>query len=161
MISSPISATQTTTLIDYHKNDKQMNAVQAILNNPGDEGPKLLRSAADSRKLYENASTPEEKKAKKVADEFIATLFNMLFKEMDKTIERTGFLDGGEAENMFRSFVHDEYAKQASSQSGFGLNHRIYENLYESTARRVEPGEIGKAAVDKEISRKLDIPTTL
>ncbi|OIO33591.1 MAG: hypothetical protein COS94_02275 [Candidatus Hydrogenedentes bacterium CG07_land_8_20_14_0_80_42_17] len=95
----------------------------------------IVRSPEESQRLYESAKTPEEQKIKKTADEFVSILYGMLFREMDKTVERTGLLDGGKTEEMFRSFVFDEYAKNASSNTGTVLNNRIYEMLYEANSK--------------------------
>ncbi len=97
---------------------------------------RIVRSPEQAARLYEQASTPEQRKIRETADDFVSILFGMLFKEMDKTVERTGFLDGGETEEMFRSFVYDEYAKKASTQGGNVLTHRVYEMLYEANASR-------------------------
>jgi len=95
----------------------------------------IVRSPEESQRLYESAKTPEEQKIKKTADEFVSILYGMLFREMDKTVERTGLLDGGKTEEMFRSFAFDEYAKNASSNTGTVLNNRIYEMLYEANSK--------------------------
>lgn len=104
------------------------------------DGVRVLRSVESAAHLYDSARTPEEKKIKETADEFVSTLYSMLFKEMDKTVERTGLLGGGHTEEMFKSFVLDEYAKQASSQgSNNPISHRIYEMLYDANSRHVPP----------------------
>ena len=89
----------------------------------------ILASPEEVRRLFENPETPEEQKLKETATEFVSILFGMVFKEMDKTVERTGFLDGGQYEEMFRSKILDEYAKKASGQQGNELAHRVFEML--------------------------------
>lgn len=122
------------------RNDQLMAPVKDLAK----EKPKIVLSPEKSRQLYDNAQTEEEKKAKKVAGEFVSILFNMLFKQMEATVEKTGFLDGGKGEEMFRSFVTEEYSKMASSQTSFALTHRVYENLYDSMSKRVTPKADGK-----------------
>lgn len=100
---------------------------------------RVVRSPEDARTLYESASTEEEKKTRDTATEFVSILYGMLFKEMDKTVERTGLLDGGKTEEMFRSFVLDDYAKAASGQQNNILTHRVYESLYEANSKIVKP----------------------
>jgi Rod binding domain-containing protein len=105
------------------------------------EGTRRVRGVESARELYESASTPEEKKIRETSDEFVSILYGLLFKQMESTVERSGFLDGGKTEEMFRSFTLDEYAKTASSQNANPLTHRVYEMLYEaSAARRATPG---------------------
>lgn len=105
------------------------------MKNIADVKVNVVKSPEEARKHYESASTPEEKKIKKTADEFVSILYGMLIREMDKTVDRTGFLDGGKTEEMFRSFVYDEYAKEASQQRGSILNHKVYEMLYNANAK--------------------------
>jgi hypothetical protein len=81
------------------------------------EGTRRVRGVESARELYESASTPEEKKIRETSDEFVSILYGLLFKQMESTVERSGFLDGGKTEEMFRSFTLDEYAKTASSQN--------------------------------------------
>lgn len=98
-------------------------------------GIRIVRSPEDAARLYEKANDPELKKIRETADQFVSILYSMLFKEMDKTIERTGLTGGGKTEEMFQSFVLDEYAKSASSQNANNpVSHRIFEMLYERTA---------------------------
>lgn len=98
-------------------------------------GVRVVRSPENAARLYEKANDPELKKIRETADQFVSILYSMLFKEMDKTIERTGLTGGGKTEEMFQSFVLDEYAKNASSQnSNNPVSHRIFEMLYERTA---------------------------
>lgn len=100
---------------------------------------RVLASPEEARRLYENPQTPEEEKIKETASEFVSILFGMVFKEMDKTVERTGFLDGGEYENMFRSMVLDEHAKKAAGQQGNELAHRVYEMLRSAATKTETP----------------------
>lgn len=123
----------------------QVESLRARATSGEQSGPRLLRGPEGARELYESASTPEQKKIKKTADEFVSVLYGMLFKEMDKTVEKTGFLDGGKTEEMFRSFVLDEYSQKASSQTPNPLTHRVYEMLYEASSAR-RPAQNGIAA---------------
>lgn len=99
-------------------------------------GQKVVRKTEEARALYNSASTPEQQKLKDTADEFVSILYSMLFKQMDATVPKSGFLDGGKAEEMFKSMIINDYAKTASSQGQNPLAHRIYEMLYDSTAAR-------------------------
>jgi len=114
---------------------QQQVAALGRLSQPSD-GINIVRSLEEAAKLYENASTPEEQKLKDTASEFTSLLFGMMFQEMDKTVERTGLLDGGRTEEMFRSFVYNEYSKSASRQSSMSMTHRIYEQLYDATVKK-------------------------
>jgi Rod binding domain-containing protein len=125
----------------------------------GTPAARRVRGVESARELYENASTPEEKKIRETSDEFVSILYGMLFKQMESTVDRTGFLDGGKTEEMFRSFTLDEYAKKASSQNSNPLTHRVYEMLYEaSAARRSMPASTTPAASTARPSAGLASP---
>ncbi|RMH55208.1 MAG: hypothetical protein D6679_12120 [Candidatus Hydrogenedentota bacterium] len=118
---------------------RDLAAPEASVPKATKEGVNIIRSRDAARRLYESASTPREKELKKVADSFVSLLYNLLFKQMDQTVERTGLLDGGPMEETFRPFLLEKYAESAASQKNFDLNYRMYEYLYESNARRDVP----------------------
>lgn len=110
------------------------------------------------RRLYDSASTPEEKKMKDTANEFVSILYGMMFKEMDNAVQRTGFLDGGHTEETFRSMVLDDYAKTAASQGSNPMAQRIYEMLYAANSKRVDSGAGAPAAAHERIAHGLASP---
>lgn len=117
-------------------------------------GVRMVRSPEHAARLYDQARTPEDKKVKETADQFVSILYSMLFKQLDATVQKSGLIDGGKTEKMFQSFVLDEYAKQAASQnSNNPVSHRIYEMLYEATAARrpgaftAAPASLGAASL--------------
>jgi Rod binding domain-containing protein len=112
------------------------------------DGVRITASPDEARRLYENPATPEEQKIKETATEFVSILFSMVFKEMDKTVERTGFLDGGKYEEMFRSQILDEHAKRASGQQGNELAHRVYEMLRHAAVRPPADGATAPKGLD-------------
>ncbi|MEK8023210.1 MAG: rod-binding protein [Candidatus Hydrogenedentota bacterium] len=122
--------------------------LENLRNSAPEFGQKVIRSIDKSRKLFESASTPQEVKMKETASEFVSILFGMMFKEMDKAVQRTGFLDGGTTEETFRSMVLDDYAKNAANQGANPMTHRIYEMLYDANSRRADFPEDGGPALN-------------
>jgi len=70
-----------------------------------------------SSKLYEQCQ------------EFESLFVNMMLKEMRATVEKSGLIDGGQAEEIFSDMLYDEYAKDMSKNAGFGLADAVYVEL--------------------------------
>lgn len=70
-----------------------------------------------SSKLYEQCQ------------EFESIFVNMMLKEMRGTVEKSGLIDGGQAEDIFSDMLYDEYAKDMSKTAGFGLSDAVYIEL--------------------------------
>jgi len=68
-------------------------------------------------------------KLKSATDEFEQILISMMLKEMHKNLGKTGFLDSGEYEKMFRDMLIDERAKEMSKGAGFGLSEKMYSQM--------------------------------
>lgn len=78
---------------------------------------------------YLNPKDVDRQKLKESAQQFEAVFFKQLVEQMDKTVERTGFLSGGQGEEMFRSMMFDEISKNMATRpggSGLGLAEMIY-----------------------------------
>ncbi len=65
----------------------------------------------------------------KQCQEFESLFVNMMLKEMRKTVDKAGLLDGGQAEDIFQDMLYDEYAKDMTKAAGFGLSDQVYLQL--------------------------------
>ncbi len=79
----------------------------------GRNGTRIDRSS----KLYEQCR------------EFESIFVNMMLKEMRGTVEKSGLIDGGQAEDIFTDMLYDEYAKGMTKAAGFGLADSVYLEL--------------------------------
>lgn len=74
---------------------------------------------------------PEHMKEKEqlmaVAREFEAIFYHQLYKSMRKTVPRSGFIDGGFAEEVFEELLDYELARITAEQTVGGLAHMIYD----------------------------------
>lgn len=106
----------------------------------------VLRPLADVTAAYEAAgragAAPEMRRMREAADEFSGILYRMLMKQMRATVEKTGLLDGGQTEEVFRDFLDGEYAKEAAGRSGGAVSLGVFEqalDAYEASARSGRP----------------------
>ena len=65
----------------------------------------------------------------KVCREFESLFINQLFKSMRKTIQKSGWLDGGLKQEIFEDMLYNEYALQMSKTANFGLAKTLYDQL--------------------------------
>ncbi|EQA73089.1 rod binding protein [Leptospira noguchii serovar Panama str. CZ214] len=77
----------------------------------------------------EIAADPYRKKLYSASVEFESIFVKMMLNEMKKTVEKSGLIDGGYAEEIFEDMLYDEYSKNLSSNSSLGLAEQIYQSL--------------------------------
>jgi flagellar protein FlgJ len=61
--------------------------------------------------------------------EMESIFINYLFKEMRATINRSGFVSGGTAENIYTSMLDTEMSKGIAGQGGIGLSRILMDQL--------------------------------
>ena len=61
--------------------------------------------------------------------QFEAILIKQMLNSMRKTIQKTGLVDGGMAEEIFEDMLYDEYALKMARSAGFGLSDTLYREL--------------------------------
>ncbi|MEN9835490.1 MAG: peptidoglycan hydrolase FlgJ, partial [Pseudomonadota bacterium] len=53
---------------------------------------------------------------KKAAEDFESLFLNIVLKSMRDTVQKSGLIDGGNAEDIYKSLLDDEYAKMMAAQ---------------------------------------------
>jgi peptidoglycan hydrolase FlgJ len=67
--------------------------------------------------------------AKKAASEFESVFISEFLGSMFEGIPTDGPFGGGQGEEMFRSLMLDQYAKQITAQGGFGISKIVTQQL--------------------------------
>jgi flagellar protein FlgJ len=115
----------------------------------GSIGGKLLDQAAGKamnglvNKLQNDFLHPtgrDKQKLKETAQQFEGIFIKQLLDAMDKTIDRSGMLSGGHAEEMFRGMMNDEVSKKMAERNGLGLAQSIYRQVSQIMDHSVQPG---------------------
>lgn len=81
------------------------------------------------------AKLPSRKELAKIrqsAQEFEAIFIETMLKTMRDSVQKSGLIDGGNAEQMYQSMLDSEYAKQMASQGTSGLAADIEKQLLAS-----------------------------
>jgi Rod binding domain-containing protein len=72
---------------------------------------------------------PVDLKAKQTAEEFEAFFLSQMLNNMTSGLQTDTTFGGGESEKIFRSMMHDEYAKSMSRQGGIGIADMVYREI--------------------------------
>ena len=76
-----------------------------------------------------SGAVDKESKLYATCREFEAIFIKQMLNVMRKTVDKSGLLDGGQAEEIFEDMLYDEYAKKMADTAGFGLSDTIYKQL--------------------------------
>jgi len=107
-----------------YQNQKVGSALKAAKNHAADQADPQLRAACT---------------------EMESLFINYLFKEMRATIDKSGFISGGRAEEIFTSMLDVEQSRKISVAGGIGLSAILLEQLGGKETRKTgtesQPGQ--------------------
>ena len=111
----------------------------------------LLKAAGQFKQQYHNQRLEKALKTAKslainktdpkldaVCKEMESLFVNYLIQEMRATIDKSGFISGGRAEEIFTSMLDVELSRKISAAGGIGLSTILLEQLSRITARQVK-----------------------
>jgi len=101
-----------------YPNQKVSSALKSVKNLAADKADPQLRAACT---------------------EMESLFINYLFKEMRATIDKSGFINGGQAEELFTSMLDVELARKISAAGGIGLSAILLEQLGGKGNRKAGP----------------------
>ncbi|MBW5398295.1 rod-binding protein [Brachyspira pilosicoli] len=101
------------------------------LNNTKREYQNYATKFSVENTSEENVTDKEfqKKRLREVSEDFESLMINQMLKEMRKTVNKSGLVDGGMAEEIFEDMLYDEYAKEFSKTKTFGLAEIIYNQM--------------------------------
>ena len=70
---------------------------------------------------------------RKACSEMESLFLTYLLKEMRATVDKSGFISGGQAEEIFTSLLDVELSKKMSVAGGIGLSEQLFEALKENS----------------------------
>jgi len=86
-------------------------------------------SSLQSQANNAGKGTEEKEELKKACSDFQAIFVKQMLDSMRKTVNKTGLLDGGQAEEIFEDMLYDEYAQKISKTGNLGLDEMMYRQL--------------------------------
>ncbi len=88
------------------------------------------QSANEDRMLNVERTPPSNREQiRKVANEFESLFLNLVLKSMRDTVPKNELMDGGNAEDIYKSMLDDEYSKMMAEQRSTGIADNIEEFL--------------------------------
>ena len=78
-----------------------------------------------------------------VCTEMESLFINYLFKEMRATIDKSGFISGGRAEEIFTAMLDAEQSRKISTAGGIGLSAILLEQLAVKKASKQDQNDHG------------------
>ncbi|HAK44373.1 MAG TPA: hypothetical protein DCO79_00395 [Spirochaeta sp.] len=74
-------------------------------------------------------SEQESAKLKEACRDFEALFIKQMLDTMRKTVNKSGMLDGGMAEDVFEDMLYDEYSKSMADGGSFGIAKLMYSEM--------------------------------
>lgn len=88
--------------------------------------------------LKEAQSEKDDKKLMETCKSLEAVFVNMMFKQMQSTVQKTGLADGGFAEDMYNDMLTEKYSEEATKGSGLGLAQIMFKQLSKMNTNKSE-----------------------
>lgn len=82
----------------------------------------------------------DEKKAEAAAKDFEAVYISQMLTHMFEGIKTDGMFGGGNAENIFRSMMVDEYGKMLSQNGGIGIASSVQNEILQMQSQAQNGG---------------------
>ena len=105
--------------------------------------PAQLRLSVSDRQLADLRSRVQPRDAEQIkqsANDFESLFLNIVLKSMRDTVQKSGLLDGGNAEDIYKSMLDDEYTKMMAAQRNTGLADEIERFLLTAVADQKKDG---------------------
>lgn len=80
-------------------------------------------------RISDNAPIDKKSELYEQCREFESIFAKMMLKEMRKSVDKTGLVSGGWAEDIFQDMLDDEYSKSMAKTADFGLADQLYRQL--------------------------------
>ncbi len=111
--------------------------VKAMVNNS------MNSSSLDGLAQLERQgkSAKDIQKVKKLASDFEAMFVEQMLKGMRTSVQKSGLVDGGNAEEIYTSMLDSEYAKNMANQRTTGLADMVERQLLDSMGVKLGPSD--------------------
>ncbi|MCX6117387.1 MAG: rod-binding protein [Proteobacteria bacterium] len=80
-------------------------------------------------------------KIKKLSSDFESMFVEQMLKGMRSSVQKSGLIDGGNAEEIYTSMLDAEYAKSMANQKAMGLADMVERQLLESMGVKLGPSQ--------------------
>ena len=81
-------------------------------------------------------SDESNQQARQACAEFEALFINMMLKELRATVNKSGFMDGGKAEELYTGLMDTQISRDLADQGGIGLAEMLSRQMAEKNEAR-------------------------
>ncbi len=99
------------------------------MNNTSSFESHLYEACNKGKESVPGTKSPVHKKLWETCIEIESLFVAKMFKEMRSTVNKTEWLSGGFAEEIFEDMLYDEYALQLSKNSSLGMAKMAYDEM--------------------------------
>lgn len=99
------------------------------INNSSSFETHLYEARNKGKESAPGTQSPVHKKLWETCIEVESLFVAKMFKEMRSTVDKTEWLSGGFAEEIFEDMLYDEYALQLSKNSSLGMAKMAYDEM--------------------------------
>ncbi|WP_053228194.1 rod-binding protein [Spirochaeta cellobiosiphila] len=86
-------------------------------------------SQIQTSKINSHALKGDNKKLYETSKEFEAIFIKQMLNSMKKTVNKSGLMEGGMAEDIFEDMLYDKYAQKMADTADFGVADTLYNQL--------------------------------
>lgn len=104
----------------------QIGDFSASVMNAQVEAKSRVKDKSDAQAIKE---AKEDAKLKKACEGFESMFMNMMYKEMRKTVPKSGFWGNSNAEDLWQDMMDSEMVDQMAKSGGIGLADMLYNQL--------------------------------
>jgi len=99
-----------------------------VINQNAKTDQLLSQTKGIDKELSGDDITKHNEKIKQSAQKFESYMVSLMIKEMRKSVPKSGFISGGQAEEIFQD-MQDNSLAEAFSKRGLGLGEAIYRQM--------------------------------
>ena len=103
------------------------------------QNQRVANSLKSIKHLASDKADKDDPRLRAACAEMESLFLSHLLKEMRATVEKSGFIDGGQAEEIFTSLLDVEISKKMSAAGGIGLSAILLEQLGGKAPRKDNP----------------------
>ena len=104
------------------------------------QGFRNKRIAEKLQSVAQAGADKDDSRLRAACAEMESLFLTHLLKEMRATVDKSGFISGGQAEEIFTSLLDVEISRKMSAAGGIGLSNILLEQLASKGAGKDDPG---------------------
>ena len=86
-------------------------------------------SIGKTENMKNSLRSRNNRRLKDACTDFEALFIKQMLDSMRKTVDKSGLMDGGMAEDIFQDMLYDKYAEKMSKTGNFGIKDILYKQL--------------------------------